>query len=291
MMPRHIMVFIYLTLLLLYSSSVRSVEEAVNDAAVSNTASRKSAVNERAEWSLGMGLGVFNYHLYPGAKESNSLLLPVPYFTYRSPKFEIDRGFKGFLYHSEKVVLDISADFGLPVDSDDTQARKGMPDLDFVLQVGPSIAFLLNDEYNNYFDTRFEIPVRVAYASDFHSAENIGLLIEPRFTFNHRRRGEMGLAQKATIGLKYATQEFHAYYYDVADAFTTNARAAFTSDAGFGGSFIKYQISYKTRDYIFWSFLRYQSLRGAKFEDSPLVLQKDYYFVGLGFAWLFAGSL
>jgi len=238
---------------------------------------------------MGIGLGMFNYNLYAGAKETNNLLLPVPYFTFKSPRFEIDRGIKSFLYHSKTMALDISADFGLPVDSDDTQARKGMPDLDFVLQAGPSLEFLLTDK--NYFDIRFEVPLRVAYALDFKHAENIGYLLEPRLSVNHRRSTKTGLAHKATIGLKFATEDFHEYYYDVATEFVTATRAEFNSDSGYGGSFIKYRISYKTGDFVYWAFLRYQSLRGAVFEDSPLVLKKDYYLVGFGFAWIFANSI
>ncbi len=243
------------------------------------------------EWTLGAGLGVFDYHLYPGAKATRRLYLPVPYFTFRSPKFEIDRGIKSFLYQSKTIVIDISADFGLPVNSEDTEARKGMPDLDFMLQLGPSLEFLLNDKNKNYFDVRFELPLRAAYAIDGSDTKNIGYLLEPRFSFNHRRLAKTGLSQKATIGLKFATEDFHAYYYDVSEAFVSADRKVFKSDAGFGGSFAKYRISYKTSDFVYWAFLRYQSLRGAEFEDSPLVLQKDYYFVGVGFAWIFAGSL
>ena len=46
------------------------------------------------QWTMGIGLGVFDYHLYPGAKQTNRLIFPAPYFTYRSPKFEVDRGIK-----------------------------------------------------------------------------------------------------------------------------------------------------------------------------------------------------
>lgn len=247
--------------------------------------------NERIEWTLGLGAGVFDYNLYPGAKATNRLVLPVPYFTFRSDRFEIDRGIKSFLYNSETIVLDISADFGLPADSDDTQARKGMPDLDFMVQLGPSLEFLLNDKDKNYFDVRFEIPVRVAYVTDFNSADNIGYLVEPRFSFNHRRSARTGLSQKATIGLKFATEDYHAYYYDVATEYSSTTRAEFKSDAGFGGGFVDYSIRYKTSNFVYWMLLRYQSLNGAVFEDSPLVLKNDYYFVGLGFAWIIADNL
>ena len=243
------------------------------------------------QWAMGIGLGVLDYHLYPGARQSNRLIFPAPYFTYRSPKFEVDRGIKSFIYNSEAIIIDISADFALPVDSDETLARKGMPDLDFVLQLGPSLEFMLNDKSSNYFDARFELPVRVAFAVDPGSIENIGYLIEPRFTLKHQRLANTGLSHKATFGLKFATQDFNAYYYDVAPAFATATRAEYKSDAGFGGSFVNYRISYKTNDFIYWAFIRYQSLRGAKFEDSPLVLQNDYYFFGAGFAWIFAQSL
>ena len=51
----------------------------------------------RPQWNLGIGAGAFRYHLYPGAKQTADLVLPAPYFTYRSPKLEIDRGIRSFL--------------------------------------------------------------------------------------------------------------------------------------------------------------------------------------------------
>jgi hypothetical protein len=273
-------------------SSVHSADMTVDMKAGETKKPEQAEIKKGAsQWTMGIGLGVFDYHLYPGARQSNRLIFPAPYFTYRSPKFEVDRGIKSFIYNSETIIIDISADFALPVDSDETLAREGMPDLDFVLQLGPSLEFMLNDKNKNYFDTRFELPVRVAFAVDPGSIENIGYLIEPRFTFKHQRLANTGLSHKTTLGLKFATQDFHAYYYDVAAEFATATRAEYKSDAGFGGSFVNYRISYKTNDFIYWAFIRYQSLRGAQFEDSPLVLQNDYYFFGAGFAWIFAQSL
>jgi outer membrane scaffolding protein for murein synthesis (MipA/OmpV family) len=251
----------------------------------------KSLSEAKTEWTLGLGAGVFDYNLYPGEKATNRLIIPAPYFTFCSPWLEIDRGIKGFLYDSEFIILDISADFGLPVDSDDSPAREGMPDLDLMVQFGPSLEFLLNDKNKNYFDARFEIPVRVAFVTDINSAENIGYLFEPRFSFNHRRQARTGLSHKATLGVKFSTEDYHSYYYDVAAEFSTATRPEYKSDAGYGGSFIDYSINYKTKKFVYWTLLRYQSLHGAVFEDSPLVLTDDYYFIGFGFAWIIAGSL
>jgi len=259
------------------------------DSSINNT--EKTLSYGETQWAMGIGLGVFNYNYYPGAEERNQFILPAPYFTYRSPKFEVDRGIKSFLYNGEVIVIDLSADFGLPVNSDDTIARKGMPDLDFVLQFGPSIEFLLNGRNKNYFDVRFEIPVRVAFTAEIGDVKNIGYLLETRFTLNHQRSSRSGLSHKATLGFKFATQDFNAYYYDVAAQYATPDRPEYESDAGFGGSFVNYRLSYHTGDFVYWTFVRYQSLRGAEFQNSPLVLQNDYYFLGIGFAWVFASSL
>jgi len=277
-MKRHcISIFFYLTLLFPGSSFVFADEV-------------KTTHDNKSEWSLGLGLGVFEYYLYPGAKETNQLIVPAPYFTYRSEKLEVDQGIKGFLYHSEDVELDIAVDFGLPGDSDDALVRQGMPDLDFMFQLGPSLEFMLNDKNKNYFDARFEIPLSMVFVTDFRSAENIGYLLEPHFSLNHRRLAKTGLSQTATLGLKFATQDFHAYYYDVAAQFSTPARPEYESDGGFGGAFINYRMTYKTSDFVYWMFLRYQSLNNAVFEDSPLLVEDDYYFFGIGFAWIFASS-
>jgi outer membrane protein len=268
---------------------VHAESEAVADAANEPAADSTDATGLLTEWDIGLGLGYFNYQLYPGAKNTNHFVIPAPYFVYRSPVFEIDRGIKSFLYDSEQIVLDISADFGLPVDSDDTQMRQGMPDLDLVLQAGFSLEFLLNGR-NNYFDTRFELPLRTVFSVSPDNFENIGYVFEPRLTFNHQRNRHRGVTHKTTIGIKYASREFHQYYYDVAPQYVTADRQTYTSDAGFGGVFVNYRISYRTERFVYWLIARYQSLNGAVFEDSPLVINSDYYFAGVGFSWIFASS-
>ncbi len=240
------------------------------------------------EWQLGAGLAALSLDLYPGSSEKKLYVFPIPYFTLVSELLEIDRGIRGFLFKSDDVILDISADFGISVDSDDSQVRMGMPDLDFVLQVGPSLEFLLTDLRRDKLDVRFELPLRIAIASDIKHTSNEGWLMEPRFSIEKRRMHKSGLAMKFTVGLKYATRDFHAYYYDVDPAFSTATRPAYASEKGYGGSFAKVRASWREGDWIWWTLLRYQNLNDAVFENSPLVEEKDYYMFGIGFAWIFA---
>jgi len=243
------------------------------------------------EWQLGAGIAAFNFNLYPGSTDTKNYVLPIPYFTLVSEKLEIGRGIRGFLFKSDDVVLDVSADFGIPVDSDDSSVRIGMPDLDAVLQLGPSLEFLLTELRRDQIDVRFELPLRAAISSDMKHSSNEGWLMEPRFSIEKRRIFKSGLAMKFTLGLKYATRDFHAYYYDVDSSFSTATRPAYASEKGFGGSFAKLRASWREGDWIWWTLLRYQNLYGAVFENSPLVEEKDYYLFGVGFAWVFAQSL
>ena len=243
------------------------------------------------EWQLGAGVGVFGLNAYPGSSDIKEYILPMPYFTLVTESLEIGRGIRGFLFKSEDVVLDVSADFGINVNSDDSQVRIGMPDLDSVLQVGPSIEFLLTELKRDKLDVRFEFPLRAAIASDIKYTRNEGWLMEPRFSVEKRRMRQSGLAMKLTMGMKYGTQDFHAYYYDVDPQFATDTRPAYAAEKGYGGSFVKVRASWREGDWIWWALLRYHNLNDAVFEDSPLVEQKNYYVVGAGFAWVFAQSL
>ena len=250
-----------------------------------------NSVSQDIIWDLGVGAAAFNMDLYPGSADKKNYLVPLPYFTLESEKLKIDTAIKGFLFQSEYVELDVSADLGIPVDSDDSAARAGMPDLDAVVQLGPSLEFLLTGRKRDQLDVRFELPVRAVIASDIKHTSNEGWLLEPHFSIEKRRLYKSGLAMKFTLGLKYATRDFHAYYYDVSPVFSTTTRPAYASEKGYSGSFAGMRLSWREGDWIWWTLLRYQNLNGAVFEDSPLVEQKDYYLIGVGFAWVFAQNL
>ena len=93
---------------------------------------------------------------------------------------------------------------------------------------------------------------------------------------------------RLTVGVKYATRDYHAYYYDVDPVFSTATRPAYVSSKGYGGAFTELGASWREGNWVGWTFMRYQNLKGAVFEDSPLVEDKNYYLLGLGFSWVFA---
>ncbi len=245
----------------------------------------------KLEWELGAALAALDIPLYPGANQSKSYLLPLPFIVLRSDFLIIDEGIRAKLFHSKDVHLSLSADFGVPVNSDDSTARVGMPDLNTVLQVGPLLEITLSGARNQPHHFRFELPTRLAFATDFQMVDNLGWIAEPRLTYETRRPFKTGFAWQITAGLRYASEDYHGYYYDVAPAFATASRPAFQSRGGYSGFFSDVIANWREQDVIYFALLRYQNLNGAVFEDSPLIESDNYYFLGMGVTWVLAQSL
>ena len=245
----------------------------------------------RLDWELGAALAALDIPLYPGSGQSKNYLLPLPFLVLHSEFLVIDEGIRAKLFRSRYVYLSLSADFGVPVSSNDSAARSGMPDLNTVLQLGPLLEISLSGARNQPRHFRFELPARLAFATDIQEVDNLGWISEPRFTYEARRSSKTGLAWQVTAGARYASADYHRYYYDVAPAFVTPARAAFQSTGGYSGLFADMIASWRQDDVIYFALLRYQNLNGAVFEDSPLIETDNYYFLGVGVTWVLAQSL
>lgn len=241
-------------------------------------------------WELGAGFTGINLPLYPGSSENKNYLIPFPYLRLRSKYFEIDDGMRGFLYESPDLRLNISADLGVPVNSADSRLRTNMPDLLTALQIGPSLEIVFAGGRTQTYEFRLELPIRTAVASDLSETDNLGWVIEPRITYETLRPFKTGWAYQISTGFKYAAEEYHRYYYDVPTAYATPERPFYEADSGYSGFFLDLVNNWRTGDFTYFIFLRYQNLNGTVFEDSPLVEDTNYWGLGVGMVWTFMDS-
>lgn len=248
------------------------------------------ALAKETFWEMGAGATAVNTALYPGSDEDVSFFIPFPFFRVKSDHFEVDDGIRGFLFESAKYRFNVSAGFGVPVNSKNSDARNGMPDLNAVVQIGPSLEIVFSGGRRKPHEFRLELPVRAAIATDLKSAESVGVIFEPRLSYETLRPFKSGWSYQIRGGLRYATNEYHAYYYDVPAAFSTPQRQAFQSNSGYSGAFIDLTGNWRQNDFIYFGFLSYQNLSGATYEDSPLVEDTTVFSVGAGFIWIFSDS-
>ncbi|MCW8956565.1 MAG: MipA/OmpV family protein [Gammaproteobacteria bacterium] len=242
------------------------------------------------EWDLGIGLTGLHLPVYPGASKTKNYLFPFPYFYLKTEYLEVDEGVRGFVYQSEKLRLNLSADFGVPVDNEDNGLRAGMPELNLVLQLGPMLEVILSGGRHQPYESRIELPLRAAIATDIDHTDNIGWLFEPRYAYEKMRPRKNGWAYQVSAGLRYASKEYHGYYYNVNTAFATVTRPAYSADKGYSGAFVDVIGSWRQDNTIYGVFARYQNLSGTAYEDSPLMEQDSYFSVGAGIIWRFAGN-
>ena len=114
-----------------------------------------------------MGLVAFSFPDYRGSDQSRFFLLPFPYFVYRGDVLKVDRErVRGLFFRRSWLELDLSLGGSVPVDSSRNDARKGMPDLSPVAELGPSLELILGEKKGDY-RTTVTLPFRFAGAIPF----------------------------------------------------------------------------------------------------------------------------
>lgn len=242
---------------------------------------------ELSLWEMGIGLGGASLPEYRGSDERSNYVLPIPYFIYRGERFSMDRrGMRGMLFSNDIVELNISADFGIPVDSDKNAARVGMEDLDFMLHVGPSLEFTLHEEsdYGDYFEVI--LPAQAVISMDLSDPGTHGWLMYPHINYVKRGRWTFNIA----AGPMFATREYHQYYYGVSAADATAQRANYRAEGGYTGARSSLSIARRISDMWLGAFVRYENLSGAAYADSSLVRRDETLVVGFGVSWVMLRS-
>lgn len=243
-------------------------------------AAPEARASEQPLWELGLGIGMVNFPAWRGANTSSNFVAPLPYVAWRGERLRADRdGARGLLVDRPRLEIDISFDGAVPVDSDDNEAREGMDDLDPILEGGPSVNWLLHESGRGLW--RLRLPVRAALSIASDSLVDRGWTFNPTLHYQTRRTREHWKLG-ASLGPRFATRRYHAYYYEISASDATAERPAFSASGGYSGSTLTLSASRRLGRVWAGVFMRYDYLDGASFEDSPLVQTRHALLVGLG---------
>ena len=249
------------------------------------------AEQDRPLWEIGVGVGAVSFPAYRGSDEHQQYGLPTPYFTFHGRFLKADRhGVRGQLFESERVDLTVSAALSPPAPSKDIQARAGMPDLEANFEVGPQLDLTLWQSDGGQRTLKLLLPLRVAHTLDRH-LDNIGWVFHPKLNLDI---GNMPGLPGWNVGLQagplFGDRRQHQYFYGVDPAYATASRPAYQARSGFAGMQYLAAVSRRFDRYWVGAFLRYDNLRGATFEDSPLVRTRNYWAGGFGISWILGES-
>jgi outer membrane scaffolding protein for murein synthesis (MipA/OmpV family) len=242
--------------------------------------------DEQPLWEIGLGVGALRLPHYRGSDQDHGWLLPVPYFVYRGEVLKADReGARAVLFERGSVEFDLSLGASLPTHSEDDEARRGMHDLAPTVELGPNLSWSLARGAGWKVDLR--VPVRAALTVE-SQPEMIGWTATPNLRLGLRPGGGWNLGLQA--GPVWGSRRYHGYFYDVPREDAKPDRPAFEAAAGWGGAQATGTLTRRSGQLWTGAFLRYDTLHGAVFDDSPLVRRREHLSVGVALSWVFAAS-
>jgi len=235
-------------------------------------------------WELGLGLTGRVAPDYPAAADYQLSAAPRPYLVYRGDFFGLRRqGAPG------PVGIAFSGAVSRGVDSDDSQARAGLPDLDRLIQFGPE--FILRGPQfahatgSSTLDMTLQARAALSLNDDFELAYE-GYLVRP--TIRYTRLGLLAPDTRLTaqIGPIFGSEGIQDFYYEVDPAFASPSLAAFDADAGYLGTELGLEMRYPLTDRLRLRGGASVTLHaGAANADSPLYREDVTASAFLGFTY------
>lgn len=247
------------------------------------------------KWEFGLGAGLLNVPAYRGASVRKTLGLPVPYLAFRGDRLKIDEeGMRGELLHRNALRLDFSVAGSLPV-ADGDGVRKGMADLDPIGEIGPSLEWLMATEGHRHSGWEqqwwLRLPVRAALSVGDPLIGYRGWVFSPYLNWVWvKGAAHSRWRWSLSAGPIFASQRYHDYFYTVSSADANASRPVYDAAAGYSGRRLTLGLAVNSDKWFVGAFARYDDLRGAVFEDSPLVEQRHYLAVGVVLTRIFMQS-
>jgi outer membrane scaffolding protein for murein synthesis (MipA/OmpV family) len=255
-------------------------------AAVYLVSPRQAAAGKLPQWELGAGVAGLMLPDYRGSDEVRSYLLPVPYVIYRLEWLTADRnGIRSTLLNREDAEVNLSMSASPPVRSRNNRAREGMSDIKPLVELGPSLDIRLWRGDGRRFKLDVRAPVRAAFTIESRPRD-VGVSFSPTLNFDVAGIGGRPWQLGMLAGPIFATRRQHQYFYGVSESDARPDRPAFDTDGGYAGLQFLVALSRRFEKAWFGAYARYDTLRGAVFEGSPLVRRDYYVSAGFAIAWI-----
>jgi len=255
----------------------------------------KTADDAKPLWEL--GVGAFSGWLpdYPAAGQHTVRTIAVPVPIYRGDILRVggeeNRGaVSGRFINKDRYEFDVSLSGAFPVDSGSNNARRDMPDLDFLFGIGPQLRFKLINEPGAR-KLNFNLQARAVYSTDFSSIDHRGYVFNPKLNYTREHVTGLDLKVFTSMGPIFATEKLMDYFYQVDPEFVTSTRPAYDADAGYLGSNMTLGVSKRFNSrFRLMLGTRLGIHSGATNDDSPLFKDELNVSVFSAFIWSFYQS-
>lgn len=276
------------------NASIAVATESANRAQSSDTQAKSTGseftLQEKPRWEFGIGGGYLDGFDYPGSKDPNQRTIVLPYFIYRSPRLRVGAGgVNTIAIENPRVKLDWSIAGSLSSASEDNSARAGLPNLDYLFEIGPQLVVNLYDRDVvgvGRIQGQWSGKIRAVFSTDFSSIESQGFVGANTLRLNVRNIRGWPIGFFSSLTSTYAGEEIQDYYYEVAPGFENANRALFDASAGYLGTTLRLALGGNIhRSVRLFAGVNIGVFDGAKNSESPLFETTRSSGFAVGFVW------
>jgi hypothetical protein len=172
---------------------------------------------------------------YPASDQTHLRWIAAPYVIYRGDILRADReGARARLIRSRWVDLEMSFGGSFPARSENNDARRGMPDLDWMAEVGPRLSIPLFDFPRHRGRVKLFLPFRGVFSSNLRNLRSRGWVAAPALYVRYLWAPEHLWVTE--IQSSVGSRPLNAYFYDVPHAYVTSDRPFYDARSGYTGT-------------------------------------------------------
>ncbi len=243
---------------------------------------------------IGVAAAALQVPAYPSSSVVSDRQFIVPWFIYRSDKVQVkDGGVELIAYQSDRLIIDLGIGGSLNADTSETPLREGMPDIDFLFEVGPRFNVPFLDSTKNNIRSRLNwfTSLRFAVSTDFRRLDFRGPLLNTEVEYRLEGFSNNKLSFNTSVFANWLGDDLMDYFFAVDDEFVTATRPAFDANAGFLNAGVSLGVSYRpTPALTTFLGLGYTSYKGSENDDSPLFEDDINTSIILAASWRFFES-
>lgn len=227
---------------------------------------------------------------YPASDEGRIRTIVVPQFRYRGLRLRSDEedNMKARLLFNNTYGFDLSGSGAFSSKSDKNEARKGMNDLDWVLELGPRFYYFF--VRTNQLWVRAFLPVRAAFSSDLTSATYQGLVFAPAINLRYYFDDSKFNSLIFVITRTYTTHHLQEYYFNVDERYVTPTRPRYKAVSGYMSTNSALAYIYEKGQLGVYSGFGVSSFKGSANAGSPLHRAEYTFAAFFGVSYLFYQS-
>lgn len=222
---------------------------------------------------------------YPGAEHGQwrEFLLPTFNFRGRILRAEENEGVRARFLRGEMYDVDLSGSGSFAADSKESTVRDGMPNLDWLGEVGP--------RWNQWFirekklELRLSLPFRGVFSTDFARTKHVGYVFVPTIHFDQKILPLEGVSLNHHLAFYFVDQGLADYYFTVDPVYSRPGREAYRANGNYLGERLSTQITMKSGRFFTTAGLQMDRYKNSDFIESPLLRRDVNYsgFVGIGY--------